>query len=144
MTAAREIMTTEVAFASNEDSIREAARKMAEFDVGMLPVCDADRRLGGTITDRDIALRVVGEGRDPGTTKVADVATNREVVTIGADDSIEEALATMKRYAVRRLPVIDGNTVVGIVAQADIATSLSGGQTGEVVEAISQARPDQS
>jgi CBS domain-containing protein len=142
MTTARDIMTDDVEFASPTDTVRDAARKMGDLDVGMLPVCGTDRRLVGTITDRDLALKVVAEGRDAGATKVDDVFTQGEVITIGADDPLDEALQTMERYAVRRLPVIDGDQVVGIVTQADIATNTEAEKTGKVVEGISEARPN--
>jgi CBS domain-containing protein len=141
MTTAREIMSPEVEFARREDTIRDAARKMAQFDVGALPVCNEERRIDGMITDRDIAVRVVAEGRDPNETRVGDVQGQEEVVTIGADDSVEEALKTMQRYAVRRLPVIDGHEVVGMVSQADLATNVSREDTGALVESISEAPP---
>jgi len=142
MTTARDIMTVDVEFASPTDTVRDVARKMGDLDVGMLPVCGTDRRLVGTITDRDLALKVVGEGRDAGATKVDDVFTQGEVVTIGADDPVDVALQTMERYAVRRLPVIDGDEVIGIVTQADIATNTNAEQTGRVVEGISEALPN--
>jgi CBS domain-containing protein len=142
MTTAREIMSTDVAFARREDTVRDVAQKMAQHDVGMLPVCNDERRIDGAITDRDIAVKVVAQGLDPSETKVDEVAERAEVVTIGADDPVDEALETMKRYAVRRLPVIDGNQVVGMVSQADIARSLPERQTGDVVQEISEASPN--
>jgi CBS domain-containing protein len=142
MTTARDIMTLDVEFAAPSDTVRDVARKMADLDVGMLPVCSPDMHLVGTITDRDLALRVVGEGRDPGATNVDDVFAEGEVVTIGADDPLDEALETMKRYAVRRLPVIDGDQVIGIVSQADIATKVGDAEAGAVVQDISEAPPN--
>jgi CBS domain-containing protein len=115
---------------------------MGELDVGMLPVCNEDRRLDGAITDRDIAIKVVGEGRDPSSTTVDDVCERVEVVTVGADDSIEVALETMKRHAVRRLPVIDGNEVVGMLSQADVSRRVADAKTGDLVQSISEAPPD--
>jgi CBS domain-containing protein len=136
---ARDIMTTSVAFASADDTIRDVARKMEQNDTGALPVCNSERRIEGMITDRDIALKVVARGLDPASTSVRDVNEQVEVVTIGADDSVDEALQTMKQHAVRRLPVIDGHEVVGIVSQGDIARNLPEGKTGDLVEAISEA-----
>jgi CBS domain-containing protein len=91
------------------------------------------------VTDRDIALKVVARGLDPRSTTAATVSQQSEVVTIGADDSVEEALDTMKQHAVRRLPVIDGHELVGIVSQGDIARNISEKKTGDLVEAISAA-----
>jgi CBS domain-containing protein len=141
MTTAREIMSADIAFVRVDEPVKDAARKMADLDIGALPVCNDDRRLDGMITDRDIAVRVVAEGRDPRSTVVGDVRTLGEVVTIGADDSVELALETMQKHAVRRLPVVDGQQVVGMVSQGDIATNASREQTGEVVESISDAPP---
>ena len=140
MKKARDIMTSGTEFASVDETIEQAAKRMAKLDVGALPICNNQERLQGMLTDRDIAVKVVAEGKDPKKTKVGDVAQGTEVVTIGADDSVEEALRTMKDHKVRRLPVIDGTSVVGMVSQADIATNLPDDKVGDLVEAISAAR----
>ncbi|MBV8386021.1 MAG: CBS domain-containing protein [Acidimicrobiia bacterium] len=132
-------METDVEFVSADDTVEQAARKMADLDIGALPVCNPEKRLEGMITDRDIAVRVVAAGRDPKSTKVRDLADQPEVVTIGADDSIDEALATMKDKKVRRLPVIDGTQVVGMISQGDLAVNISESKVGDLVEAISAA-----
>ena len=118
MTTAREIMTPAPEFLGPEDPVTKAAQRMASDDIGALPVCDGDGHLVGMLTDRDIVLRVVSEGRDPEATKVGDVVERTEVVTIGADDPAEEAIRTMKDHAVRRLPVIDGQDLVGAISEA--------------------------
>jgi CBS domain-containing protein len=138
MATAREIMTPGVECAGVNDTVTEAARKMRDLEVGALPICGEDNRLKGMITDRDIVLNCVAEGMDTTEVKVQDYAGD-EVVTIGADDSIEEALATMTRAGVRRLPVIDGHDLVGMISQADIARNLPEDQVGQLVEAISAA-----
>jgi predicted transcriptional regulator len=138
MTTAREIMTGGAECAQVNETVSEAARKMRDLDVGALPICGDDNRLKGMITDRDIVMNCVAEGMDTTTVKVADYAGD-EVVTIGADDSIEEALATMTRHGVRRLPVIDGYDLVGMISQADIATNLPEDRVGDLVAAISAA-----
>ncbi|HYF71726.1 MAG TPA: CBS domain-containing protein, partial [Nocardioides sp.] len=99
MTTAREIMTGGVECAHVDETVTEAARKMRDLGVGALPICGEDNRLKGMITDRDIVLNCVAEGMDTTSVKVQDYAGD-EVVTIGADDSIEEALATMTRHGV--------------------------------------------
>jgi CBS domain-containing protein len=142
MPRVREIMSTDVAFVSRQETARDAAGKMAELDVGMLPICNEERRIDGAITDRDIAVKVVAAGRDPATTTVGELADRTEVVTIGADDDVRAALDTMKEHAVRRLPVIDGHEVVGMISQADVARSLPEQATGDVVQAISDAPPN--
>ena len=136
---ARDIMEADVEFVSADDTVAEAAKKMAKHDVGALPICNEDKRLEGMITDRDIAVKAVAKGKDPKKTKVRDIADQPEVVTIGADDSIDEALKTMKNKKVRRLPVIDGREVVGIISQGDVATNLPEDKVGALVEAISAA-----
>ena len=137
MTTARDIMTDNPTSIRATDTVADAARRMAELDVGALPICGTDQRLEGMITDRDIAIRVIAEGRDPVTTTVGELAQG-EAVTIGADDPIDEALQTMTDHQVRRLPVIDGTELVGIVSQADVARNLPEEKVGELVEAISQ------
>ena len=134
---AREIMTGGAECAQAQDTVQDAARKMDEMSVGALPICGDDNRLKGMITDRDIAIKVVAKGQDPSSVKVIDLADQDEVVTIGADDSIEEALATMAKYQVRRLPVIDGHDLVGMVSFADVAKNYDEERVGEVIEVIS-------
>ena len=141
MTTAREIMSSGVECAQVTDTVQEAARKMKDLGVGALPICGEDNRLKGMVTDRDIVLNCVAEGMDTTQVKVEDYAGD-EVVTIGADDSVEEALSTMSRAGVRRLPVIDGHDLVGMVSQADIARNLPEEKVGDLVEAISSAPAD--
>jgi CBS domain-containing protein len=141
MTTARDIMTEGAECARTTDTVQDAARKMKDLGVGALPICGEDDRLAGMITDRDIVLTCVAEGHDVTRMTVAEYAGD-EVVTIGADDPIEEALATMTRAGVRRLPVIDGHDLVGMISQADIATNLPEDRVGDLVEAISAAPAD--
>lgn len=138
MTTARDIMTAGAECAAADETLVDAARKMRDLDVGALPVCGDDNRLKGMVTDRDITI-CLAEGKDPSSTKVIDL-TEGKPVTIGADDSIEEALKTMRQHGVRRLPVIDGHELVGMVSQADIAKNADDSMTGDLVQAISEAR----
>ena len=138
MTTAREVMTGGVECASMDDTVSQAAQKMRDLGVGALPICGDDNRLAGMITDRDIVLNCVAEGMDATQARVQDYAGD-EVVTIGADDDIDEALSTMARAGVRRLPVIDGHDLVGMISQADIAKNLPEEKAGRLVEAISAA-----
>ena len=135
---ARDIMTPNVECVDENDSMLDAAKKLAQLDVGAMPICGSDNRLKGMLTDRDIVVRVLAEGKDPGATRAGELAQG-EAVTIGADDSIEELLRTMVQHKVRRLPVIDGHELVGIVSQADVATNLPEDRVGDLVEAISAA-----
>jgi CBS domain-containing protein len=133
---AREIMTGDAQCVGENETVITAAEKMAKLDVGSLPICGEDDRLKGMVTDRDIVVKVLAQGKDPAATKASELAEGKPV-TIGADDSAEEALRTMTEYKVRRLPVIDGHELVGVVSQGDLATALGREQVGELVEAIS-------
>ena len=138
MTTAREIMTEGAECVGENETLLDAARKMRDLDVGALPICGEDDRLKGMVTDRDIVVRCIAEGGNPASTTAGSLG-GFEVVTIGADDSVEEALRTMKDHKVRRLPVIDGHRLVGMVSQADVARSLPEDKVGDLVEAISSA-----
>ena len=136
MTTAREIMSDDVRCVQENQTLQEAAQMMKDMGVGALPVCGEDDRLKGMVTDRDIVVECVASGGDPSSTTAGQLADGKPV-TIGADDSVEEALSTMAEHQVRRLPVIDGHRLVGIVSQADVARALPEDQVGRVVEAIS-------
>lgn len=137
-TKINEVMTERPRAVTPQTSVREAARLMEEEDVGSLPVVEEGVRLVGIVTDRDVALRVVGGGLDPEATPVAEVAST-EVVTLSPEDDLDEALGLMARAQVRRLPiVVRENELVGMLAQADIARVGKEKSTGEVIEAISQ------
>ena len=103
---AREVMTEGCECVGEKESIRAAAEKLASLNVGSMPICGEDDRLKGMLTDRDIAVKVVAAGKDPESTTAGDLAQGKPV-TIGADDSVEEALSVMSEHQVRRLPVID-------------------------------------
>ncbi len=137
MTTARDIMSTDPRCIGENDTLVEAARLMADLDVGALPICGEDERLKGMLSDRDIVVKCIARGGDASQTTAGSLAEGKPV-TIGADDDIREALTTMENHQVRRLPVIDGHDLVGIISQADIARSLSATETGETVEAISE------
>jgi CBS domain-containing protein len=136
MPTAREIMTPGAVCIGENETLADAARKMRELNVGSLPICGEDNRLKGMVTDRDIVVRCIAEGGDPTTVRAGELGQGKPV-TIGADDPIEEALQTMKEHQIRRLPVIDGHDLVGIVSQADVARNVDPSRVGEVVEAIS-------
>jgi CBS domain-containing protein len=142
MTAARDIMTPNATYCSTDTTAADAARKMADHDVGAIPVCDTDGRLRGVVTDRDLAVKIVAAGQDPDTVRLSELVDDNDVITIGADDSVEEAIRTMKDHAVRRLPVIDGYSLVGMVSQADIARAMPDTAIGDLVDAISSAPPN--
>jgi len=133
---ARDIMTGGAESIGANETLEQAARKMKDLDVGSLPICGEDNRLKGMLTDRDIVVRCVADGRDPKNTKAGDLAQGKPV-TIGADDTVEEAIRTMQQHQVRRLPVIDGHDMIGMLSQADIARNYPEDRVGELVEFIS-------
>jgi CBS domain-containing protein len=131
----RDAMTEDPRSIGASASVVEAARLMREQHIGSLPVTE-DERLVGMITDRDITTRVVAESAVPETTSVGDVYS-RDLISVEANSDLEEALRLMARHQVRRLPVVENDQLVGMVAQADIALKESE-RTGELVGAISE------
>lgn len=133
-----EVMTQRPRAVTRQTSVREAAQLMEQEDVGSLPVVDDGARLVGIVTDRDVAVRVVGAGLDPETSVVGDVAST-DVLALTPDHDLDEALKLMAREQVRRVPiVVRENELVGMLAQADVARAEKEKATGEVVEAISR------
>jgi CBS domain-containing protein len=136
MTQVREVMTSNPESCSPQASVVDAAKVMAKEDVGPIPVVDSGR-LVGILTDRDIVVRVVAEGRDPQSTSVGEVAS-ADLATVSPDEDLDRALQLLTERQVRRLPVVEGETLVGVVAQADIARQGDDRTTGQVVEQISE------
>ena len=133
---AREIMTPNVECIGENDTVLDGAKMLAKLNVGSMPICGEDNRLKGMLTDRDIVVKVLAEGRDPATTTAGQLGEGKPV-TIGADDSLQLAIQTMAEHKIRRLPVIDGHDLVGIVSQADIAKHAEDDDIGRLVEVIS-------
>src|SRR4051794_6281284 len=137
---AREVMSDDCTCIGENDSVLDAAKRLKELDVGSMPICGEDDRLKGMLTDRDIVVKVLAQGKDPASVKAGELGQgDSRTVTIGADDPIDEALRTMIDHKVRRLPVIDGHELVGMLAQADIARNIDEAKVGDLVEAISTA-----
>ncbi len=133
----QELMTSNPKTIESSNSVVEAAELMRDEDVGIIPVVEGDR-LVSTITDRDITVRVVAEGKDVQSTTVGEVAS-RELVTVDPQQALDEALRLMAQHQVRRLPVVEEDgRLVGILAQADVAREATAEQTGRVVEEISE------
>ena len=130
-------MTAGAQCVGENESLVDAARKMRDLDVGALPICGEDERLKGMLTDRDIVVRCIADGGDPASTMAGQLAQGKPV-TIGADDDIGEALQMMAQHQIRRLPVIDGHKLVGIIAQADVARAMPERVTGDVVHEVSR------
>lgn len=137
---ARDIMSSDCSCIGESDSVLDAAKRLAELDVGAMPICGEDDRLKGMITDRDIVVKVLAQGKDPASVRAGELgAGDGETVTIGADDPVSEAVRTMIDKKVRRLPVIDEHRLVGIVSQADIARNADEEMVGDLVRAISSS-----
>ena len=138
-----EVMTSEPVCCVPDDVVARAAKLMKVGNIGAIPVVENEqnRKLVGIVTDRDLALHIVAEGRDARSTKVGAVMTGN-VVTCLADDDLQKALDAMATHQLRRIPVVDStNKVVGIIAQADVATRADQPEkTAEVVKEISQAK----
>lgn len=135
-TSIRDVMSSNPCAIDADKPVAHAAKMMKQEDVGLAPVVEGDR-LVGTLTDRDIVLRVVAEGKDPQTVTTREVAST-DLVTIDPQQDLEEALRLMASKQVRRLPVVEEGLLVGVLAQADIAREAEEQQTGRLVEDISQ------
>jgi CBS domain-containing protein len=135
----KDIMTSKPECIRPDTTLQEAARKMRDLDVGPLPVCGDDDRLAGMITDRDITVRAVAEGKDPRTTRVREVMTD-EIIYAFEDQDVEEAARIMKERQVRRLVVLNRDKrLVGIVSLGDLATESGDRQkSGEVLQDVSE------
>jgi CBS domain-containing protein len=131
----RDAMSANPLSIGTANSVVEAARLMRDRDVGSLPVVE-DERLVGVITDRDIAVRVVAESVNPQSITVGDVAS-RGAITAAPEQDLDEALRLMAHHQVRRLPITEGDRLVGMLAQADLAHEEDRKKVGEMVEAIS-------
>ena len=133
----RDAMTSNPKGVDTSTTIADAARLMKSEDVGPLPVVEGDR-LVGMVTDRDIVLRVVAEGKDPQSATVGEIAS-RDLITVDPQQDLDEALRLMAQHQVRRLPVVEEDgRLVGILAQADVAREGRDAQTGQVVQEISE------
>ena len=130
-------MTSNPCAIEADKSVQYAAKMMRDEDVGFAPIIE-NGRMVGALTDRDIAVKVVAEGRDPRTTIVLDVAS-KALVTVEPDENLDEALKLMAQHQLRRIPVVEkGTRLVGVVAQADVAREARAKKAGEVVEEISE------
>jgi len=137
-TKVHEVMTDRPRVVTPETPVSEAAQLMKNDDIGSLPILDGEQ-LAGMLTDRDIVIRAVAEGKDPRGMPVREVAS-RELVTVNADEELSRALQLMASQQVRRLPVVDDDgRLVGILAQADVAVEAKEKDVGEMVEEISKS-----
>jgi CBS domain-containing protein len=132
----RDAMTPNPRTIGGSATVMEAAQLMEQADVGAVPVVDGDDVLVGIVTDRDIAVRVVAAGKDPRSTTVSDIATT-SVSPAYPNEPLDDALEQMAYRQVRRLPVIEDDRVVGMLAQADMVHELKDKQAGRLVDEIS-------
>jgi CBS domain-containing protein len=141
MKTCADVMTKDPAFCLTGDTVDKAAALMKQEDVGAIPIIDSplSKRLMGIVTDRDLALNVVAEGRDAHNVRIEEVMT-RNPVTCREGDDVDKAMRAMADHQIRRIPVVDQqNRMVGIISQADVAIRLDKPQkTAEVLEEISQ------
>ncbi len=141
MKKCNEVMTKNPFCCLPNDVVVKVAQLMKSKEIGSIPVVENEEtnKLVGIVTDRDLALKIVAEGRDPQKTKVEDVMS-RKVVTCRDDDDMHKALDAMSKHQLRRIPVVDkDNRIVGIIAQADVATRVNDAKkTAELVKGISQ------
>jgi len=133
----KDVMSSDPCTIDADKSVAYAAKMMREEDVGLAPIVEGDKLIG-MLTDRDIAIRVVAEGKDPDQVTVREVAS-KQVVTIDPQQDLDEALRIMAKHQVRRLPVVEEDgRLVGVVAQADVAREGDDKETGQLVQEISQ------
>ena len=131
-------MTSNPCAIDADKSTAYAAKMMRDEDVGFAPIVEGDQ-LVGTVTDRDIAVKVVAEGKDPESTTVREIAAT-DLVTVSPQQGLDEALRLMAHHQVRRLPVVEKDgSLVGVLAQADVAQEASADETGRLVEEISES-----
>ena len=136
-TRAADIMSKDITVIREDETMREAAERLAKDDIGVLPICDSNKQIRGVLTDRDIVVHVIARGKDPANTRASELEQG-EIVTIRPEDSIEHACDLMAQHQVRRLPVVEDGRVVGMVSQADVAKNVSPEQAGRMLTQISK------
>lgn len=134
---AADIMSKNVSVIREEETLREAAERLALDDIGALPICDERKQVKGMLTDRDIVVHAVARGKDPAQTRARDLETG-QLVSLRPDDSVEHACDLMAQHQVRRLPVLENGEIVGMVSQADVAKSIGPEKAGRMLTAISK------
>ena len=136
-TRASEIMSKDITVIREEETVRDAAQRLASDDIGVLPICDSNKQLKGMLTDRDIVVHVIARGKDPASTTARELEQG-EIVMLRPDDSVEHALDLMAQHQVRRLPVVDNGRIVGMVSQADVAKAVRPEDAGRMLTSISK------
>lgn len=136
-TRVADIMSKDITVIREDETVRDAAERLAQDDIGVLPICDSNKQLKGVLTDRDIVVHIIARGKDPSSTRAREMEQG-ELITLRPDDSIEHACDLMAQRRVRRLPVVEDGRVVGMVSQADVAKSVSPEQAGRMLTQISK------
>jgi len=139
----RDVMTPNPECVTEKDSLRDVARIMKDQDTGVVPVVDGGRKIIGMITDRDIVVRCVAEGKNPLEAHVNDVMS-KSVRKVREDQTVNDVIGLMKSSEIRRVPVVNQrDEIVGIVSMGDIATESSErGKVGDAMQDISSAPPN--
>ena len=133
----KELMKTDVECVSPSDTAQSAAKRMRDANIGFLPVCDASKRVLGTLTDRDLAIRLIAENR-PATTRIEEVLT-REAIACRPEDDLRKAEELMARYQKSRMMCVDEEgRLVGVISLSDIAQRESGGRASQTLRDVSQ------
>jgi CBS domain-containing protein len=140
MTTAREIMHLGAECIKDHETLATAASRMRELHVGALPICGADDRLRGILTDRDIVVKAIAHGRDPHTTTVRELAQGTPI-WVDANATVDEAIQKMVENKVRRLPVIEDHRLVGMISEADLARHCSQQEVAQFAVAVYTAPP---
>jgi len=135
MTTARDIMHAGAACIDENDTLATAARRMRDLGVGSLPICGADGRLHGIVTDRDIVVKCIAEGSDPGQMRASSFAQGT-LFWVDANSDVNEVLRQMEEHRIKRLPVIEDRRLVGMISEADLARNLSEHQLAEFMETV--------
>ena len=141
MSTAREMMHQGAECVRPDDTLTAAAAMMRDLHVGALPIADSEDRLQGIITDRDIVVRGLADGLDPGSTPARQLVT-AATISVGADSDVGEVLHAMEEHKIRRLPVVDNQRVVGMISEADVVTHLTQGQIADFASAVYSAPPN--
>jgi CBS domain-containing protein len=139
MTTAREVIYPGCAYVEINETLTDAAWRMAKLNVGALPVCDKDNRLTGIITDRDIVIKCIAKRKNATKVRAGDLIGEAHLWWIDADADIDEVLHEMAEHKIHRLPVLEDKELVGIISQADLAAKLPQDKIGDLAEAISSA-----
>ncbi|MET9338901.1 MULTISPECIES: CBS domain-containing protein [unclassified Nonomuraea] len=143
MTTAREIMHVGAECIGENETLIDAARKMRDLGVGALPICGTDNKLHGIITDRDIVIKCLAEGKDPQECRAAELAQGKPVY-VEATADVDDVLRQMMQHKVKRLPVIDDRRLVGMISESDLAQNLPEDKLGEFIETIKSGAADRA